>query len=50
MYACILNIHTTLDGLVLSYTSSTYISSGHIRPKSRDMGVTTTETKKELSS
>jgi hypothetical protein len=30
MYICILDIHTTLDGLVLSYTPSTYTSSGYI--------------------
>ena len=44
MYTCILQYtHTILDGLVWSYTSSTYTSSGYIHHKSKDihMGVTT---------
>ena len=42
-YIYILVIHSTADGLVWWYTLFTYISSGHIHPKSRDihMEVTT---------
>jgi len=45
MYTCIFDIRTTIDGLIWSYTSSTYTLSGHIHLKSKDIhmgvGVTT---------
>jgi len=51
MYAYILNIYITLNGLVWSYTSSIYISSDHIHLKSRDidMRVTTRARRKNVS-